>query len=168
MRVRRCQVRQGSGLSLNVGIRQHRDGIMKFHVRLHYHRGMFFWRRHSFRLVSAAIALLMMVALAPTLSRLLAAADPVRAAMLAEICSATMPASSRADAGALGMTDAAGGSHCPACLSPALGALLPEPDRRADYRLIEPRPAPVLRIDFVPDAAAHHPPLPARAPPALA
>ena len=88
--------------------------------------------------------------------------------MLAEICSATMPASSRTDAGAIGMTDAAGGSHCPACLSPALGALLPEPDRRADYRLIEPRPAPVLRIDFVPDAAAHHPPLPARAPPALA
>ena len=68
---------QGSGLSLNVGIRQHRDGIMKFHVRLHYHRGMLFWRRHSFRLVSAAIALLMMVALAPTLSRLLAAVDPV-------------------------------------------------------------------------------------------
>ncbi len=127
---------------------------------------MSFWRHHLSRLVGLVIVLLMLGVIAPTVSRAIAAADPVRAVMLAEICATAMP-SAHGDDTDTAQVDSAG-VHCPACLAPALGALLPEQDARADYLLIAPRSTPALRIDFVPDAAAQHPPLPARAPPARA
>ncbi|NRT57737.1 hypothetical protein [Sphaerotilus uruguayifluvii] len=127
---------------------------------------MSFWRHHLSRLVGMVIVLLMAGAIAPTVSRAIAAADPVRMVMLADLCvTARTPAHD--DEGARPHGDAAE-VHCPACLAPAPGALLPGPDRQADFRHLEPPPAAVLRVDFVPDPAAHHPPLPARAPPGLA
>lgn len=131
-----------------------------------YDAAMSFWRRHLSALVRGTIVLLMVVALAPTVSRALAAADPVRALLLSEICSASR--AETPDLSSLAMADAAGGVHCPACLAPVLGGLPPGPDRHADFPPPPRRPFLAEQPAVIPDGAGTRPPLPPRAPPRLA
>lgn len=119
-------------------------------------------RRSLARLTRMACWLLLVAACLPTLSRFMAAADPVRAAMLAEVCSA-----SNRDLGDTQVLpgEVMGGAHCAACLTPVLLAEVPTLDRRADFD------RPVLRLRPVDEplrAPRPHPvgpQIPPRAPP---
>ncbi len=122
-------------------------------------------RRSLARLTRMACWLLLVAACLPTLSRFIAAADPVRAAMLAEVCSATgAKASVGADAQPLA-GDVMSGAHCAACLTPVLLADWPAPDRRADFDRPVLRLRPVVEPLLVPLPAPAGPPIPPRAPP---
>ena len=131
---------------------------------------MHFVHRSLMRFVWLAFAALLAVAVAPTASRLLAASDPVRAAALAEICSAGMTALVQPLSDAPDSPDpgAVGGGHCLLCLSAAMGFAWPEPDRRADHappaRHLQPTTASLLP----PGLAPVWPSAPSRAPPSRA
>lgn len=120
-------------------------------------------RRSQSLLIRIALGVLLLAAVVPTLSRLIAAADPVRAAMLAEICS-VRSAVSPADVGIAG--DPAGGVHCADCLSPVLPADPAAPDRSADFDRPATRLVPVVAMLPPPAPAPAWPQSPPRAPPA--
>lgn len=81
------------------------------------------WRHFLLRFTWMALWLVLLTAWAPTVTRLLVAADPVRAAMLAELClTGTLPP---ADATGDAATDASSATaaasyHCWYCLTSAL------------------------------------------------
>lgn len=114
-------------------------------------------RRSLMRFVWLALVAMLAVAVAPTASRLLGASDPARAAVLAEICSADTPD-----------PDAAGGAHCPMCLSAAVAFEWPEPDRRADHAPPARHLRPVTAALHPTGSAPVWPSAPPRAPPAHA
>ncbi len=125
---------------------------------------MSFWRRHFLAITRLAVGLLLLAAIVPMLSRALAVLDPVRAAMIAEVCSARMaPASSAQDAALTG--DVTGGVHCPGCTAPALGAAVPCLGTQADFdrpaqrlRPIAQAPRPLRQTDVWPPAPTRAPP----------
>lgn len=122
-------------------------------------------RRSLARLTRMACWLLLVAACLPTLSRLIVAADPVRAAMLAEVCSVRLAgAPAGGDAQPL-VSDMVGGAHCAACLTPVLLADWPAPDRRADFGRPVLRLRPVVEPLLAPLPAPAGPPIPPRAPP---
>jgi hypothetical protein len=112
--------------------------------------------------------LLLVAACLPTLSRLIAAADPVRAAMLAEVCSVNVASAPIDSDGQPLAGDVMGGAHCAACLSPVLLAEWPAPDRRADFDRPVLRLRPVIEPLQAPQPAPAGPPIPPRAPPRTA
>lgn len=120
-------------------------------------------RRSQHLILQAALWVLLLAAVVPTLSRLIAAADPVRAVMLAEICSVRSNAG-QSDAGIAG--DAAGGVHCADCLSPVLPADPVTPDRSADFDRPAARLMPVAATLPRPAPEPAWPQSPPRAPPA--
>lgn len=119
------------------------------------------------RFVWLAFAALLAVAVAPTASRLLAASDPVRAAALAEICSASMAVLVQPLSDSSG-PEAAGGAHCLLCLSAAMAVAWPESDRRADHAPPAPHLRPTTASLLPPGRAPVWPSAPSRAPPAQA
>ena len=106
--------------------------------------------------------LLLVAACLPTLSRFIAAADQVRAAMLAEVCSVSI--GDLGDESAL-PGDVMRGAHCAACLTPVLLAGLPAPDRRADFDRPALRLRPVEEPLRAPRPRPVGPQIPPRAPP---
>ncbi len=125
-------------------------------------------RRSLARLTRMACWLLLVAACLPTLSRLIAAADPVRAAMLAEVCSVNVASAPIDSDGQPLAGDVMGGAHCAACLSPVLLAEWPAPDRRADFDRPVLRLRPVIEPLQAPQPAPAGPPIPPRAPPRTA
>ncbi|WP_442777046.1 hypothetical protein [Sphaerotilus montanus] len=125
-------------------------------------------RRSLARLTRMACWLLLVAACLPTLSRLIAAADPVRAAMLAEVCSVNVASAPIESDGQPLAGDVMGGAHCAACLSPVLLAEWPAPDRRADFDRPVLRLRPVIEPLQAPQPAPAGPPIPPRAPPRTA
>lgn len=120
------------------------------------------------RLVWMALLAVLMVAVAPTVSRLLGAGDPARAAVLAEICSVGMasvaaPASDAPDPESTG-----DGAHCPLCLSTAVAFAWPEPDRRPDHAPAAQHLRPATAPLSLPGPAPVWRSAPPRAPPARA
>ncbi len=125
---------------------------------------MFSWRRSLPLLTRLALWLALVIALVPSVSRLAAASDPVRAAMLAEVCAAVNPGEPAGDMGLPG--DVVSSSHCPLCLAPTLPPVWPPRSTVAAFDrpvvrlrpvvepLLAPRPSPVWRL------------VPSRAPPA--
>ena len=125
-------------------------------------------RRSLARLTRMACWLLLVAACLPTLSRFIAAADPVRAAMLAEVCSVNVASAPIDSDGQPLAGDVMGGAHCAACLSPVLLAEWPAPDRRADFDRPVLRLRPVIEPLQAPQPAPAGPPIPPRAPPRTA
>ena len=118
------------------------------------------------RLVWMALLAVLMVAVAPTVSRLLGAGDPARAAVLAEICSVGMtsvaaPASDAPDPEFTG-----DGADCPMCLSAAVAFAWPEPDRRPDHAPAAQHLRPAMEPLYLPGPAPVWRSAPPRAPPA--
>jgi hypothetical protein len=112
--------------------------------------------------------LLLVAACLPTLSRFIAAADPVRAAMLAEVCSVTVASAPVGGDEQPLAGDVMGGAHCAACLTPVLLTDWPAPDRRADFDRPVLRLRPVIEPLLAPQPAPAGPPIPPRAPPRMA
>ncbi|MEX8493288.1 hypothetical protein [Sphaerotilus sp.] len=125
-------------------------------------------RRSLARLTRMACWLFLVAACLPTLSRLIAAADPVRAAMLAEVCAVTVASAPIDSDGQPLAGDVMGGAHCAACLTPVLLADWPAPDRRADFDRPVLRLRPVIEPLQAPQPAPAGPPIPPRAPPRTA
>ena len=121
-------------------------------------------RRSLIRFAWMALLAMLAVAIAPTTSRLLVAGDPVRAALLSEICSVGLTAvadpSSEASDPVM-----SGGGHCPVCLSAAVAFGWPEPDRRADYTPPVRHLRPATASLQPPGQAPVWPSAPSRAPP---
>lgn len=122
-------------------------------------------RRSLMRFVWLALVAMLAVAVAPTASRLLGASDPARAAVLAEICSVGTTAAAEQPADTPG-SDAAGGAHCPLCLSAAVAFDWLEPDRRADHAPPARHLRPVTASLHPAGSAPVWPSAPPRAPPA--
>ncbi|MDZ7855637.1 DUF2946 family protein [Sphaerotilus sp.] len=106
--------------------------------------------------------LLLVAACLPTLSRLIAAADPVRAAMMVEVCSVS--SRDRGEDRAL-PGDVMGGVHCAACVVSVLQVDVPTPDRRADFDRPVLRLRPVEEPLRAPRPRPVGPQIPPRAPP---
>lgn len=127
---------------------------------------MLIWRRFLSLFTCLALCLALVTALAPLASRLAVAADPVRAAMLTEVCMAVDPADP-ASGTAVGM-DLDATVHCPFCLAPAAFPAWPPRSAEADFDRPVARLRPVTEPLLAPRAMPPWRRIPSRAPPVLA
>jgi hypothetical protein len=87
------------------------------------------------RLIWMALLAFWLAALAPTASRLIAAADPLQAALIAEWCRAPASNASDSDGGGSPASDFADWASCPSCLlAQHTGMALPAPARHHDLQ----------------------------------
>lgn len=123
-------------------------------------------RRSLLRVTRLALWLALVIVLVPSVSRLVAVSDPVRAAMLAEVCAVVNPAERSADTGLPGEIFSA--SHCPLCLTPVLPPVWPPRSTVADFDRPVVRLRPVVETLLVPRPSSVWRLVPSRAPPVTA